>query len=499
MGPSAPSPPPETKAGTGATAARVARNTLWLTASRIGAKIISLPLVIVLARGLGPEGFGQWALLTSLVVILSTLADGGFQMVTVRDLAPRPGKSLAYFRKSLKARLGLSLLAGAGLVMWGLAGPGEGSPGWLFGLGFVLLLAEAFLKAGQAVLSSRERMDLTSGLSLVQALAATCLIGGVVLLGGGLLGAAGTLCLVNLASAGAVLGLVRPYLLGEDEETRTPWELFRAAFPYGLLALLTIIYFRIDVIMLAGLKGAQEAGHYNAALRLFEGGVIIPSALAGALFPVMSRQLATREMDGLLLSHTQALKLMGLIALPAAAAGWRFSPWLVDLFFGPAYAPAGPVLAVLSLCWVLFFINIPLGNLLAASDLMPKFVPWAAANTGLNVVLNFFLIPPFGAVGAVAATLVCELVGLAVQYSFAWKILEVRPPLAGLFLRPAAAAGIVLVLWTWVDAQLIPEWLSLGLGLLLYAGLVVGLGGVTGQDWRFLRRVASRLGSPEPA
>jgi O-antigen/teichoic acid export membrane protein len=433
------------------------------------------------------------------VVILSTLADGGFQMVTVRDLAPAPGKSLAFFRKSLRARLLLSLLGGLGLVGWGLTGSGETFPWWLLGLSVFLLLPEAFLKAGQAVLTARERMDLTSGLSLVQALAATCLIGGVVLLGRGLPGAAVTLCLINLAAAGAAIWLVRPFLLGAQEEPRTSWQLFKTAFPYGLLALLTIIYFRIDVIMLAGLKGAQEAGHYNAALRLFEAGVIIPSALAGALFPVMSRQLASREMDGLLLSHTQALKLMGLIAMPAAAAGWRFSPWLVDLFFGPDYGPAGPVLALLSVCWVLFFINIPLGNLLAASNLMPKFVPWAAANTGLNVVLNLLLIPPLGAVGAVAATLACEVVGLAVQYHFAWRILEVRPPLAGLFLRPGIAAGLVLAAWLWVDAQLLPEWLSLGLGLLLYAGLVVILRGVTGQDWKYLRRVASRLGSPEPA
>ena len=482
----------------GSTAARVARNTLWLTASRIGTKLVSFPLVIILARGLGPDRFGQWAFLTSLVLILSTLADSGFQMVTVRDLAPEPGKTLAYFRKSLRSRLFISLLAGAGLALWELAGLNLTLPWWLLGFGFLLLLAEAFLKGGQAVLSSRERMDLTSGLSLAQALAATCLIGGVVLLGGGLWGAAGTLCLINLTAAGVLMWLIRPFLLSTEEEERTPFQLFKAAFPYGVLALLTIIYFRIDVLMLTALQGPQEAGHYSVSLSLFEAGVIIPSALAGALFPVMSRQLAAREMDGLLISHNQTLKLMGLIAMPAAAAGWRFSPWLVDLFFGPAYAPAGPVLALLSLAWVLFFINIPLGNLLAASNLMPKFVPWAAANTGLNVVLNLFLIPLWGAAGAVAATLVCEVVGLAVQYHFARRILEVRPPLAVHFLRPAAAAAIVLALWTWVDAHIFPEWLLLGLGLLLYAGLVVAFRGVTGQDWKFLRRVAARLGSPEP-
>ena len=100
----------------------------------------------------------------------------------------------------------------------------------------------------------------------------------------------------------------------------------------------------------------------------------------------MSRQLARQENQGLIVSHSRAIHLLALVGLPAAVGGWIYADWLTGLFYyGPDYGPAGPVLALLSLGWVLFFfINIPLGNLLAASAMMSKFIPFAAVNTGLE-------------------------------------------------------------------------------------------------------------------
>ncbi|MBW1713100.1 MAG: flippase, partial [Deltaproteobacteria bacterium] len=443
----------------GTTAGRVARNTLWLSAARVGSKLLALPLVILLARKLEPEGFGQWALIMSLVIILSTLADGGFQTVTIRDLAARPGRARPYFLKTLSARLVLSGLAGLGLIVWGLTAEVGQAPLWLLGLGAVLLFPEALIKAGQAVLNARERMDLTSSLSLLQAAGTTLLVGGAVLLGWGLGGAFSALAVVNLAAAGGLVLMARPYLLSDEPEEKSPWRLFTTAFPYGLLALLTILYFRVDIIMLAGFKGPEAAGQYNAALRLFDAGLILPVALSGALFPVMSRQMAAGEMSGLLASYSQAVRLLMIVALPAAAAGWFFSGWVVRLFFGPAYAQAGPVLVILALSWVLFFINAPVGNILAASNLMPKFVPWAAANTALNVVLNLWLIPLYSAVGAALATLVCELTGLIIQLFFARRVFPFWPPLAGLVLRPALPGAVLFLFWLLPPIRTLSPWL----------------------------------------
>ena len=115
-------------------------------------------------------------------------------------------------------------------------------------------------------------MDLTSLVSLAQAFGATALICGLLLLGGGLLSALSGLALVNLGAAGLILWLARPYLLARAREEDSALRLLGRAFPYGILTILTIIYFRIDVVMLSAMRDSQAAGQYNAALRLFDTG-----------------------------------------------------------------------------------------------------------------------------------------------------------------------------------------------------------------------------------
>lgn len=467
----------------------MARNTLWLSASRIGTKLLSLPLVIILARVLGPEGFGRWALITSLVAILSTVADGGFQTVTIRDLAARPGRSRSYYRKTLTARLVLSLASAAGLLVWGLTVEADSAPLWVFALGGLLLFPEAFLRGGQAVLNARERMDLASAVSLAQAAGGLLVVGGLVLAGGGLVGGLIGLAVVNIASAGAMSRLAGPYLQPGETESASPWRLFTTAFPYGLLGLLVILYFRVDVVMLAAMKGDDAAGIYNAAVRLFEAGLVVPAALTGALFPVMARQMADARRDLLADTARRAVRLLTHLSVPLGLAGIFFGPTVIEILFGRGYLPAGAVLGVFSAAFFLFFINAPLGNLMAASDMMARFVPWAAANTGLNVVLNLALIPGHGALGAAWATFITEASALAITVVFARRILGQATRLPAITWRPLTAGLPTACLWLlWSpEAGLWP--LNLAAGLALYAGAAWLLRGLEPSDREMLARV----------
>lgn len=475
----------------GSTAGRVAKNTVWLTAARIGGKIFALPLVILLARLLGPEDFGRWALVNSLVIILATVADAGFGQLTIRDLAPEPGKTRSYFRKSNQARLILTILAGLGLILWGFLAEDRANPVWLYAMAAVLLFPEALIKAGQAVLAARERMDLTSILSVAHAGGTVLVVGGALLLGLGLSGALGSLALINLVAAGAMLWFLRPYLTADSAETRSPLELVRQAAPYGVMALLSIVYFRMDVIMLASMGGPEAAGHYNAALRLFDTGLILPTALCGALFPVMSRQLAHGDLSGLGYSFDQAARLLLIAAIPAGLGGLFYSGPIIELLFGAEYQGAVTVMQVLAGTWTLFFVNALLGNVLAASELMPKFVPWAAANTGLNLVLNFIMIPVWGALGAALATLICELTGFLVHLVFARLVLGLWPRLIGPLLRPLLAALPAVAVWWWATGGGLNQWLGLVLGLAVYPLGLVLVRGVTRADREFVVRALS--------
>ena len=480
--------------------ARVARNTVWLTVARVGGKALGMPVGIILARVLGPADFGAWATISSLVVILAVLSDGGFHTLTVRDVSADPDKSASFFNKILAARLILSLAAALGLVAYGLTGWDQGVPLWLFPIGAALLFPEAILRAGQAMLNGWQRIDLAAKLSLGQGAVWSGAVCGAVLLGGGVVGAAIAWLAGHLIFAGATMIVIKPIMAGAGKlkaETRPPLTLFRQAFPYGLLTVLHVLYSRVDVIMLSSMAGLAAAGVYGAALRLFEAGLIVSSALAAALLPVISRQLHDGLIDRLLAGHGQAIRLLIIIALPAALMTAFYGDWIMGLFFGPDFASSGLVLTVLGLSWIPAFINAPLGTILASSTMMGRFAPWIAANTGLNVLLNWRLIPLYGPAGAAGATLICEITGLAMQYWFAKQVCGQWPPLIGPILRPALAAAGLALLWGLTSGAAGWEWLTLLGGLVAYTALLFLVKGLGGEDWRTARRIFGR--SPEAA
>ncbi len=66
-------------------------------------------------------------------------------------------------------------------------------------------------------------------------------------------------------------------------------QLLKEAIPIAIASVFTIIYFRIDVIMLSFLRGDAEVGLYSAAYRLTDALVFLPTVLTTSTFPLMSK------------------------------------------------------------------------------------------------------------------------------------------------------------------------------------------------------------------
>jgi O-antigen/teichoic acid export membrane protein len=113
----------------------------------------------------------------------------------------------------------------------------------------------------------------------------------------------------------------------------------------------------------------------------------------------------------------------------------------------------------------------------------------------LNVLLNLWLIPTHGIVGAAVAWSVSLLFVNVARVSQVWFIMRILPfdigVLKGLF---AGAAGLTVAL---VVDQILPESalelvMGMGLMLLTYVGVVVALG-ITREDRMVLRSLTSRV------
>ncbi|HXF82953.1 MAG TPA: oligosaccharide flippase family protein, partial [bacterium] len=270
------------------TVRRIFRNTALILGADTLRLLIAFALTPVIARGLGSGGLGVYAYVMSLVSILGVVTDFGLSPYYIRTAQrhdyPPPGSA------TLGLRLAISLTAAAALALyaWRWAEATLRVPLLLGSLILVLGVLPAHVTA---LLRARERMTFDAVVRISGAVITTG--GGIVaiLRGWGVPGVMGALVV-----GGALLTALAWRTFRREEPTLTLGapaqvyrEILRGAWPFAALAILGVVYFRIDAVMLFTMRGRDTAGQYAAAYRLMEAALLVPLTLAGAAFPAMAR------------------------------------------------------------------------------------------------------------------------------------------------------------------------------------------------------------------
>jgi O-antigen/teichoic acid export membrane protein len=186
--------------------------------------------------------------------------------------------------------------------------------------------------------------------------------------------------------------------------------LLKRAWPFALAAILAALQARLGIILLEQLSDTHEVGLYAAASRFVEAGRMIPNAIFGALLPALvSLTARPAAVDRLFSRATLGLSVLsgttGLVLILLA------TPLLITTF-GEDFQPATPVLQIGALALLPALLR-GLRTLYWYALGQEQFVNRVTAGTLiLQIILMFQLIPQFGALGVVIATLIVESVGL---------------------------------------------------------------------------------------
>jgi O-antigen/teichoic acid export membrane protein len=383
---------------------------------RVGAALLAFVTSIVLARSLGPEGYGTVAYVLSWTAVLGTLAGLGVERIVVRDLSAckergelGPGRALVR-ETSLGAVLaGCVAILGAWGVITLLDLPAALSLAFFLALPLVVLepLSRLRLAALQGLgLVVRSQLPelllrpvlMLSGVCLVWVLLPSPLEPGTVLVVAVLAGASG-------GALGEVL--LRWRFKGTPSLPPPPW--LALAAPLLLVQLLHVITNRADLILLSMFRDVAEVGVFNVAARLAD---ILGMALIATNFVLAPRLAAawTRkdmsEAQALLTKATRGVTLASLGLVLGLAV---FGPWIVGLY-GPGFSEAYlPLLALMAGRIVSAGFG-SVGVVLVTAGREKALLVGVASGAGVNILLNLLLIPPFGAMGAATATAVSIIV-----------------------------------------------------------------------------------------
>lgn len=249
-----------------------------------------------------------------------------------------------------------------------------------------------------------------------------------------------------------------------------PSGILKKTLPYALLVLLMTFYNRVDSVMLERMlpQGEVQAGIYAQGFRILDAISQFAYLFATMLLPLFARAIAEKDLEGIreLIGSASRLLLPASITL-AVISCFQALP-LMELLYTEQHENSAPIFALLMISFVPVSLSYIFGTLLTAEGAMRKMNFLAGGGILINILLNFLLIPIYGALGSAIATLSTQGLASAGQSILAYRHFPF--PIAGkTFLR-----GCVFLLLM-IGSGFLLQWAALGLlpTLLLHAGVGV--------------------------
>lgn len=420
---------------------KIAVNTVLLSATELFTRLISLALIILVARRLGPVMLGIYAFALGLLRVCDIFLNFGMDRYLQREVGRRPEWAGLLFSRVfvLKSMVYLLILVGVFAISFILIGEPLKR-----GVLLVLTLALFFrthTASAAAFFRARQKAQYEAAVVLTMRL----LYGGLGL--AAILTGQGLLTLVSLELGAQIAACLAAFWIFW-RRIATPWhpvawadlkQLVIVSKDFFLIRLVITASSSLHLLMLSLLAGDLATGFYAAALRLTSAFDFMPEAFTGAFLPVISRQ-AKENWQGFVVVFRNYVKYLIILGIGIASCLGSLAPDIIPLVFGPAFQPAVPVLSLLALALAWEFINLSLTNALIALNSEGRILRNFTIVLIFSILANLLLISSFQERGAALACVLAEVLVLVLHLNalgrdslraFALGAVVWRPLLAG--------------------------------------------------------------------
>jgi O-antigen/teichoic acid export membrane protein len=376
------------------------------------ARLIGLVAVLIMARRLGPDGFGIITFGLAVIGWFAIVQDSGTEILNVRDVSRTPQRFRPIAESVLGLRLTMSLLAMAGFAAVVLVASKAALHRNTL-LGFVFLLPVLALNLRMMVLGVRGARSVAAGNIAARAV----LTVGLVLLVTDrhdlsrvpFLQVAAELAyaLVVLGAISRRFGWIRPRFDPSGWKT-----MLGQSYPLMLNSFARGISLSFDIFLIGVLLGPKEVGIYGAAAKP---SMFVMGALGLFTVSFLSAYSSARgEVAFALLQRS--LRTALLLTVPAALALSIASGSIVPFLFGQKYASGAAVLAILSWRIPLAAVAAPFPTLLLCGDFQKVMMRNSFLIAAFVLVGDSVAVPLFGIKGAAVVSVLTATAGLLVNY-----------------------------------------------------------------------------------
>lgn len=241
----------------------------------------------------------------------------------------------------------------------------------------------------------------------------------------------------------------------------------RKSLPYALFILLMMFYTRMDSIMVERLheNGDYEVGVYAQGFRLLDAFFVFGMLFTGLLLPIFSNQMKDKEENRKLLLLSSKLLLGGGILLSFLC--YFNAETILSWIYKNDIHSSIPSFQWLMLSFVAMAVSLIFGTYLTAAGELRFLNKTAGLGIIVNLSLNFYWIPIYGAEGAAWATFITQVFIAVIQSYFIIKTFG-----ATHFQRYGGQLILVFIAF-WVGLKYLHPYLSypilieLGLGIII--------------------------------
>ena len=396
--------------------------------TRILLIVFSLVTSIIIARSLGPEGRGLYALAMTIGIMGVQFTNMGLHSSNTFYVARDPNLLSPLMGNSLFISFALgglcAVLVGFIFHAFPEIAPVQGP---------ILYMALAWTPFGLAYLLNQNLMlgiqetRSFNKLEIYNKVISIILIAVVILSGwvspGALFATSFLALVICLIWTFRFLSkhLSRPIHLSKS--------LFGRYLPYGIKAylgsLVGFLLLRVDMLMINEMLGKKEVGLYDIAVNMSDMIYLFPLVVSTILFPKLS---GISDIGGKWkLSINTGTVMLIVLAVVCIGVAVLAHP-IIQLLYGKPFIAAVPALMFLIICKFIMAANSIFVTFISSVYVPWTTVPFNFSILGINIILNFYWIEKYGIVGAALSSIVCFLLLIVFHFSYTRKYLRSGSP-----------------------------------------------------------------------
>jgi len=401
---------------------QMAKGTLYLMIANVTFLISGYAIHFGLGRYLGPELYGTFGVILSLLTINRIFIQTGTSQAVSKFIAENKDMANTIKNEALKIQTIISLaifviyFSSADLISNLLNDPDLA--GYIRLSAFIIPIS-AISNTYSASLNGIRAFGKQTKSLIVYSVTKVFAVLALVLLGFAISGAIVGYMIASIAA----LIVAKHYCKFKNNKSHfEARKIVGFAIPIILFSAASTLLMNIDLLFVkAMVEESAEIGFYTSATTLARVPYFIFSALSLTLLPSISKSVADKDNEQTKSYISSSLRYLLLLVMPIAFIVSATSGNFISLAYTSEYLPAAHSLSILIFGFIFFSVFAVLTTIIIGGGKPKVSMTIALMLIPLDVILNLTLIPAYGLEGAALATTITAFVGVVIASIYVVK------------------------------------------------------------------------------